>query len=847
MKRTQQIFILLLVFLALASCSRKKNTFLTRNSHAIATEYNTLYNGGIAFDAGKEELTLTYRDNFWEILPVERIELKDEVGLPGEATNQNFNRSEEKAIKAISKHSMYIDGEEYNPQIDEAYLLLGKARYFDERFVPALDAFNYILDRFATGNNINNAKVWKAKTNIRLRNEEVALRNLMEMLETADLDDNDIANASSIMAQAYINLDSLPQALPLIKTASEKVSDNELKGRYAYIKGQLYNRLGYKDSANIAFDEVIALNRKSPRVYMINSYIAKAKNFDYDKEDRIAFLGLLEELEANRENRPFLDKIYNQIGDYYRNNDSTSTAIDYYNKSIKAYRDDKYLQSMNYQTLAEINFENALYKQAGAYYDSTLTNLDEIGRQYRVIKKKRVNLDDVIKYEDIATANDSVIRLVNMNEGERLTYFTDYTNKLKLQAEKDSIAAISYEKSVGNNEFFKKNKNVSFTKEDSKPGNFYFYNSTTVAYGKIQFEKVWGDRELRDNWRLSATQQSGINNDIVDADIDTKIEDNAKFSPQTYISQIPTDQKVIDSLAKDRNFAYYQLGLIYKEKFKEYDLAANRLEKLLQNDPEERLILPAKYNLYKIYELQGKEPLAAKYKNDIINNHSDSRYAEILLNPNTALATDESSPEFKYKAVYKQFENSQYEMVIETTDDYITLYNGTDIVPKLEMLKATAMARRDGFEAYKEALNYISLNYPNSEEGKEAQDIYKNVLPTLKNNKFLEDDAAKKYNLAYKFDVTNREAAQKLQQTIDKTIADQNYRDFTTSIDYYDPNSVLLVVHGINSREVAKNFGQNLKDNKQSKVQKPYFEISSENYKIVQLHKNLDTYLSDLQ
>jgi len=847
LKRTHQISILLLVFLALASCSRKKNTFITRNSHAISTEYNTLYNGGIAFDAGKEELMLTYRDNFWEILPVERIELKDDGGRPGEATNQNFNRAEEKAIKAISKHSMYIDGEEYNPQIDEAYLLLGKARYFDERFIPALDAFNYILNRFATGNNINNAKVWKAKTNIRLRNEEVALRNLKEMLETANLDDQEIADATSIMAQAYINLDSLPQALPLIKIASEKVKNNELKGRYTFIKGQLYNRLGFKDSANIAFDEVIALNRKSPRVYVINSYIAKARNFDYDKEDRIAFLELLEELEANRENRPFLDKIYNQLGDFYRNSDSTVAATGYYNKSIKAFRDDNFLQSMNYQTLAEINFENALYKKAGAYYDSTLGKLDIAGRQFRTIKKKRINLDDVIKYEDIATANDSVLRLVNMNEAERLTYFTEYTNKLKLQAEKDSIAAISYEKGVGNDQFFNKNKAGSIGNKASKPGSFYFYNSTAVAYGKIQFEKVWGDRELSDNWRLSSTQQSGIKNDIVDADIDTKIEDDAIFLPQTYITQIPTEKIVIDSLKKDRNFAYYQLGLIYKEKFKEYDLAKNRLEKLLQNDPEERLVLPAKYNLYKIYELQGKETLAIKYKNDIINNHPTSRYAEILLNPNTALATDESSPEYKYKALYKQFENSEYETVITTTDDYITLYNGTDIVPKLEMLKATAMARRDGFEAYKEALNYISLNYPNSDEGKEAQEIYTNVLPTLENKKFVEDDTAKKFNLAYRFETSNKDAALKLQQTLEKFIADQNYRDFTTSVDYYDPNNILLVVHGINNKEVARNFGQNLKNNKQYGVQKQFFDISSENYKIVQLHKNLDAYLSDLQ
>jgi hypothetical protein len=55
--------------------------------------------------------------------------------------------AETKATKAIQKHSMNIDGRERN-QIDEAYLLLGKARYYDQRFIPALDAFNYILYKY---------------------------------------------------------------------------------------------------------------------------------------------------------------------------------------------------------------------------------------------------------------------------------------------------------------------------------------------------------------------------------------------------------------------------------------------------------------------------------------------------------------------------------------------------------------------------------------------------------------------------------------------------------------------------------------------------------------------------
>src|SRR5690606_19338397 len=140
----------------------------------------------------------------------------------------------------------------------EAYMLLGKARYYDGRFIPALDAFNFILDRYPTSNNINVAKVWKAKTNIRLKNEEFAIENLKKMFEEAELDEEEIADGAAMMSQAFINLDSLQPALEYIKRASENLKDKELKGRKTCIRCQFSNRLGEKDSANIAFDEVIA-------------------------------------------------------------------------------------------------------------------------------------------------------------------------------------------------------------------------------------------------------------------------------------------------------------------------------------------------------------------------------------------------------------------------------------------------------------------------------------------------------------------------------------------------------------------------------------------------------------
>ena len=271
----------------------------------------------MALEQGRNSLNESYQDNYWDILPIERMQIREEVILPGQSKNENFNRAEEKAVKAIQKHSMNIDGKEKNPQIDEAYLLLGKARYFDQRFVPALEAFNYILYKYPASDKINQAKIWREKTNIRLDNDELAIKNLKRLLEQEELKDQDLADATSMLAQAYLNTKSVDSAITQLEIAANATKSNDERGRYRFIQGQLYNTLGYKDSANIAFDKVIELNRKTPtNLYDIVPNWKKSKILIIEHGDKLACLELLTELEENRENRPFLDKIYHQIGSF---------------------------------------------------------------------------------------------------------------------------------------------------------------------------------------------------------------------------------------------------------------------------------------------------------------------------------------------------------------------------------------------------------------------------------------------------------------------------------------------------------------------------------------------------
>ena len=77
------IFSLLFAIIFLG-CSRKKDKFISRNFHALGTKYNILYNGGLALKSGKNSLDDAFKDNFWELLPVERLEVNDDFMMIGE-------------------------------------------------------------------------------------------------------------------------------------------------------------------------------------------------------------------------------------------------------------------------------------------------------------------------------------------------------------------------------------------------------------------------------------------------------------------------------------------------------------------------------------------------------------------------------------------------------------------------------------------------------------------------------------------------------------------------------------------------------------------------------------------
>ncbi|WP_338376090.1 gliding motility protein [uncultured Flavobacterium sp.] len=857
-------FILLII-----SCSTKKDRFVNRTFHAKTAKYNILYNGDVALETGLKDLGTTYKDNFWDVLPVEYLQDSEEDMLPGEEKNPNFERAEDKAIKAIQKHSMNIGGSEKNSQMDEAYILLGKARYYDNRFIPALEAFNYVLYKYPNSDKIYEAKVWREKINIRLDNDQVAADNLKRLLKDQKIEGQDLANASAMLAQAYMNLGVKDTALAVLKIAKEKTKINDQKARYTFITGQLYEDLKYPDSAAMAYNEVIEMKRKSPRKYTIQAHAKLAQQFDYEKGDTLVFLEKFNELLEDRENRPFLDVINHQIALFYDKQKNDNQAVKYYNKSLRKQTADKYLTAFNYRNIAEINFYNAEYLKAGKYYDSTLTKLNDRTREYRAIAKKRLNLNDVIKYEGIVTTNDSILYVVSLSEEERNTYYSSYIEKLKeqdllKQKEMERLALIEENKAnnggkipggKGNNMIISED-DISVSSKakfappsiggnDNQASSFYFYSQTNLAFGKSEFRKKWGKRELKDNWRFSKLSNNNSNTEEEENNIAEKTEEevveNPAYKVDFYTSQLPSDQKVLDSLKIDRDFADYQLGSIYKEKFKEYQLAAAKFEKLLGNQPEERLILPSKYNLFKIYQILGS-PKANDMKQQIIAEYPDSRYAQIIQNPNQE-NEDNQSPEAIYAKLYKEFENGEIRESYVKVNEFIDLYTGDEMAPKFELLKAQIAARLKGLDEYKKTLNFVALNYPNAKEGKEAESILSKNIPNLEKLEFKQETTGS-WKIVFPKDYMSVAQIEALYVKLDKFIKDRSDVLVKRSNDVYNEKTNFIVLHGFQSKESAQSTLFLLKDYKDYKVNDEAYIISSDNYMIVQIKKNWDKFIA---
>jgi tetratricopeptide (TPR) repeat protein len=735
-KYTKKIIIILSVFTILTACSTKKNTVISRNYQALTTKYNVLFNGKKAFNLGVEAINYAYEDDWFKQLPIEPIkfeEEEEEVIVPfgnsgigagfndpkGEVkkTNTPFDTAEEKAVKAIQKHGMKIEGEERNRQIDDAYLLLGKARYYDQRFIPAIEAFNYIITNYPFASLINETKIWRAKANTRIGNEEFAIASLKLLLKVKDtaqvnLPDEIKELGYSALAMAYVKADSIQKAKKMLIRATRTLKNKEQGARNLFVLGQIYSLEDKKDSALVVFDKIINF-RKAPYKYKIHANIALAKNATNDAST-LAILKKMQKLIKNRDNRAYLDELYYQVGFLHEKKDSINSAIEYYNKSLRAPAASNIQKTFTYEKLGNINFKNSKYQLASSYYDSILKIApDTLDLRIRRIKRKHKNLASLINFENTVTKNDSILKITSLSKAAQEVYFQKYIDALKKKEEAAAQLKLNQETfgaSFGGNSL------------QSNKGKWYFYNSQSLGFGKTEFQKNWGNRKLEDNWRWFSKIATNSSTDKDSLQIEKK---NLRYDLASYLKTIPTDTTVINALVVERNQALYELGIIYKEQFKNPKLAIERLERVASLAPTKELVLPINWHLQKVYTDLGDEEKTTKHKNVILTDYSKTKFAQAIRNPNKPFEEEKSVNEIEklYKEMYFLYKEEAFDETVIKINEILSTVQNSKLIPKFELLKAYAIGKYKDKESYKVAMNFVAVRYGNTIEGKQAKKI----------------------------------------------------------------------------------------------------------------------------
>ena len=798
-----------LLFLFWVSCSTTKKGVLNKGYHALTTKYNVLFNGKEAFSVGEAILEEAFEDNFYELLPVEPINLRGE-NIDETTIVPGFDRAEEKAVKSIQKHSININHIQYNSQMDEAYLLLGKARYFDRRFFPALEAFNFLLESGANVSNFVAGKIWREKTNIRLRNVELAIGNLTPLARTLASKNRFYPLANATLADAYINLKQLDSAAFYIKRAALKEPKRKNRARYLFITGQLFESLGKRDSAQWAYSEILALKRKAPRKFLIQAEIKNSlEDTEIGFEERVV---ILQKLLKNYENQPFEHVLNRAIANLYLQQNQDSTALVFFNKSLASPSLDTYTEIQNFQDLADFHFSKGAYLKSGSFLDKLLPLFDEKTTVYKKLKRKRDNLDEVIAYEKTVQDTDSILGLIALSKSAQLAYFENYIEEKQQKVGKK----LQQENAQKRFQFLNRTKS-----------SFYFYNPNQLLQGKQTYLANWGNRPNADNWRSASAI---INLSLEEENGELLKEGTASIiqeTPESFIAELPKTEREKDSLILLNQKAYLQLGMIYKEKFNDFPLAQQRLQKVLSLDPTDEITVQALYHLYRMEE-QEESTNADTYKQQLIANYPETPFARLLSDPENYDTTELITPETLYAKALDLFENQQLLKTLEALEELTVLASGSSIEPKINLLKAHTLGRLNGIAAWKVSLNEVATNFSAVEEGIRA----KALLEEVEALNDLEETGViyKNYKWVFPFTLAEKQNAQDFLKTLEKEVKSHN-RFWSVSLDTYNPDFVFVVVHGIRDPKEIENWKTQQKRYKSKAEQNDNFVTLASQYR----------------
>lgn len=721
--------LLFIIFAALlgAGCSKKKAGITNRMYHQTTARFNGYFNAKEIMLAMDENLRETHQENWDELLPV--------FIYPGEEKAQTLypelDLVEEKCSKVINRHSMRIRRKEHNKWIDDNYFLIGKANFYKRDYGKAQEMFTYVSKAFKNEDTRYHAGLWLARVYMERDMMSKANSVLKRLQEEKELPKEVAAELPAVYADYFMRQESWGNAIDEVHKAISLSKDRQFRIRLTFILAQLYDKMNDYQRAIQTFEQVVKMAPPYEMEFNAKLYQAYAHHSRMDPAD---VMKLLNRMLRDEKNYEYRDQIYYAMADVQLKHHNEEEAIRYLIESSRVSINPKQ-KAKSFNRLAELYFEERQYVNARNYYDSTLTVISEDAENYQEIKGKAESLTELVDHIFNVERQDSLIALANMPEKEREKKILRMIADMEAEEERQRLARESDQ--IG-----------SFTQQDQQQrtvptgsggsGDWYFYNNNTRSHGFNEFRRVWGTRKLEDNWRRTNKQSEDLAWDEGDEmEIDGSTAEGAVSSVGTledFLKDVPlTDSALVaahNSLIKSQ----YEMGVIYREMLHDDDNAVEAFTRIILEYDTSHLALVSHYQLYRLYVKKeesgtffgsGRRDNSEYYKNVILDEYPDSKYAELIRNPNYAAEVSQQKliDRELYESTYTQFRRRQYNDALYTCNTVIAEQPDNYLIPKFYLLKALVIAQKKDAGAYKATLQEIIQQFPGTEEAEKAKEL----------------------------------------------------------------------------------------------------------------------------
>mgnify|MGYP001819179263 CR=1 FL=1 len=490
----------------------------------------------------------------------------------------------------------------------------------------------------------------------------------------------------------------------------------------------------YEESGqnSLALEKYKGVTKLRPTYEMaFNARVSMAEVYESGEADSDDLKKLLGKMLKDSKNVEYLDQIYFALGNIAMEEGKREEALDYYQKSVSSSIRNQYQKGYSSLTLAEIYYEAPDYMLSAAYYDSAVSFLDRDYPGYDGLASLSASLDDLVYNVSTYVMEDSVQMLAALPEEQRLAIIDGIIEEVRQAEEEARLAEQQAMQDQAFNQSMLYGSNQSTLGGQTQTGGqWYFYNLNAKSFGQPEFRMKWGERTLEDNWRRSnkrsvsqTDQPEGSEADTLSGENGTPVLDNK--SREFYLVNIPlTDSAMVLSDGRLEQ-ALYNMGVIYKEDLLDYEESIKSFKELIERYPDTEYGAPVYYYLYELSNNIQKPSEADLFASQLSVRYPESHFAKLLNNPNylKELEEEEMKVVRAYEELYEQYRRGAYSQVIDGAERSMLQWPDDPLIPKYQYLRAMALGTLEGREAMKVALDTLIAQYPETEEGLQAQEI----------------------------------------------------------------------------------------------------------------------------